>query len=578
MLMTHYEEMIQYCNDVVSKKILASKYTILACKRTLENLKEAETNPNYPYYFDKEAASKIVDFAQATKQYNDQWRGKPLILQPWQKHIFMSIYGWKKKENNLRRFRKAYIQIGRKQGKSTMLAVLLLYDLLITNGAQAYCACTKRDTAKIIFNCCKQTILQNSALQNRLKIYNSTSRIINESNAGFLEALAADPDRMDGLNPSICCIDEIGSMADFDIVKRLQSGQGSRPEPLIFEIGSATDDMYSAGRQEFERADKILSGAVSDDTFFCIMYCLDENDDWKNEALYIKANPNLGVSTTKEFLHNLKVEALQQPSLEGELRTRNLGQWISPINTWIPHNTWLNNINNAKTYKLPQNTSACIIVGAVDLSQRNDFSTYTLYFYDINNKKYFARHHFYFPEEMIDTKMKTDSPMIRKWIEQGYITPTKGPIIDYNAIFSDIKKDLETYNIREILFDPWNAATLVSEIGPLVDLVEIAQSMKALSPMAKDFEAAVIDKQIVDDNPVTAWMNSNCEVYRDANGNIKPVKKGGSASNNRIDGIVTSVMCLGRIKQLLDTGEIDTRTAEEIRAEMEARLAELEDY
>lgn len=575
--MTHYEEMIQYCNDVVSKKILASKYTILACKRTLENIKAAEEDPNYPYYFDKEAASKIVDFAQATKQYNDQWRGKPLILQPWQKHIFMSIYGWKKKEDNLRRFRKAYIQIGRKQGKSTMLAVLLLYDLLITNGAQAYCACTKRDTAKIIFNCCKQTILQNNALQSRLKIYNSTSRIVNESNAGFLEALAADPDRMDGLNPSICCIDEIGSMADFDIVKRLQSGQGSRPEPLIFEIGSATDDMYSAGRQEFERADKILTGVVSDDTFFCIMYCLDEKDDWKNEDLYVKANPNLGVSTTKEFLHNLKVEALQQPSLEGELRTRNLGQWISPQTAWIPHSTWLNCINNAKTYKMPQDTSACAIIGAVDLSQRNDFSSYTLYFYDLTQKKYFTRHHFYFPEEMIDTKMKTDSPMIRKWIEQGFITPTKGPIIDYTVIFRDIKKDLETYNIREILFDPWNAATLVSEIGPLVDLVEIAQSMKAISPMAKDFEAAVIDKQIVDDNPVVAWMCSCCEIYRDANGNIKPVKRSGSASSNRIDGIVTSVMCLGRLKQLMDSGELDTRSPEEIRADMEARFAALSD-
>ena len=178
---------------------------------------------------------------------------------------------------------------------------------------------------------------------------------------------------------------------------------------------------------------------------------------------------------------------------------------------------------------------------------------------------------------MIDTKMKHDSPMIRKWIEQGYITPTKGPIIDYTVIFSDIEADLEKYSVKEILFDTWNAATLVSEIGPLVDLVEVAQSMKAISPMAKDFEAAVIDHQVVDDNPVVAWMNSNCEVYRDANGNIKPVKQGGAASTKRIDGIVTSVTCLGRIKQLLDSCEIDTRTADEIRADMEARLA-LIDY
>ena len=167
--------------------------------------------------------------------------------------------------------------------------------------------------------------------------------------------------------------------------------------------------------------------------------------------------------------------------------------------------------------------------------------------------------------------------MIRKWIEQGFITPTKGPIIDYTVIFSDIEADLEKYNVKEILFDPWNAATLVSEIGPLVDLVEVAQSMKAISPMAKDFEAAVIDHQIVDDNPVMAWMNSNCEIYKDANGNIKPVKSGGKASNKRIDGMITSVMCLGRIKQLLDSGAIETRTAAEIRTDMENRFADLDD-
>ena len=575
--MTGVERAFKYCEDVEKKKILTNQYVKLAVERFRKDLKKAE-NPNSEFYFDAEAANHVIKFAEATKQFNDKWRGKLLHLEPWQCFIFANVYGWKRREDNKRRFRKSYIQVGRKNGKSTMIAVLLLYDLLITNGAQAYCACTKRDTAKIIFNCCKQVVLQNEALQKRLRIYNSTSRITNEGKAGFLEALAADPDRMDGLNPSVCCIDEVGSMKDFDIVKRLQSGQGSRPEPLIFEIGSATDDMYSAGRQEFERADKILKGTAVDETFFCVMYCLDEKDKWTDEKNYIKANPNMGVSMTADFLHNLKVEAIQQPSLEGEFRTRNLGQWVSPIKVWIPYQTWNICADNATKYSLSEEEKKeCLVIGALDLSQRYDFSVYTKYFYSPRQNKYFAEHKMYFPEEQIENKMKHDSPMIRKWIEQGYITPTQGPIIDYTAIFNDIKKDLSKYEIREILYDPYNAATLMTEIGPLVDLVEVNQSMKNMSPMSKDWEAAIINSDIVDGNPVMKWMVSNCAVYRDPNDNIKPVKDAPEASSSkRIDGVITSVMCFGRMKNLIDEGSYDPRTPEEIQAEMEKRLANLE--
>lgn len=574
--MTGVERAFQYCEDVNKKRIVTNQYVKLAVKRFLNDLEKSKKE-DAEFYFDEEAANHIIAFAEATKQYNDVWRGKLLHLEPWQCFIFANVYGWKRKEDNKRRYRKAYIQVGRKAGKSTMIAVLLLYDLLTTNGSQAYCACTKRDTAKIIFNCCKQAVLQNEALQKRLKIYNSTCRITNEGKAGFLEALAADADRMDGLNPSVCCIDEIGSMKDFDIVKRLQSGQGSRPEPLIFEIGSATDDMYSAGRQEFERADKILKGTAFDDTFFCIMYCLDEKDNWTDESTYIKANPNMGVSMNAEFLHNLKVEAVQQPGLEGEFRTRNLGQWISPVHVWIPYQTWDNCVVNAGKYSLSEEEKKnCLIIGAVDLSKRYDFSTYTKYFFSPKQKMFFAEHKMYFPEEQIENKMQHDSPMIRKWIELGYITPTHGSIVDYNAIFKDIKDDLDKYDIREILYDPYNAATLMTEIGPLVDLVEVNQSMKNMSPMAKDWEAAVINKEIVDGNPVMKWMVSCCSIYKDPNENIKPVKDGDRSGSKRIDAVITSLMCFGRMKNLLDTGEYDARTPEEIQAEMERKLSILE--
>ena len=401
-------------------------------------------------------------------------------------------------------------------------------------------------------------------------------RIVNEANSSFVSALSSQYDTFDGLNPSCVVVDEVSAMKDYNIIKVLQSGQYSRPEPLMLEITSGSDDIYSAGAQEFERSAKILEGSIEDDTYFCILYCLDKDDDWKDSSKYIKANPNLGVSITLEALEHARDEAIQQPSMEGEFRTKNLGCFISPMSVWIPHKTWQNNIKNAADYPFPKDTQGLVIIGAIDLSKRLDFTTFTLYFFDPHSNHYWAKHRFYFPESQIEEKLKHDSPMIRKWIEQGYIRPTPGDITDYNAVFADVKTDLKQYSIKEILFDPWNAATLVSEIGPLVDLVEVNQSMKSISPMAKDFEAAIINNQITDINPVVAWMNSNCEAYTDPNGNIKPVKAGGPKSTKRIDAIVTSVMCLGRIKQLIDSNEIEMRTPEQIRLDMEAALAAID--
>lgn len=416
-------------------------------------------------------------------------------------------------------------------------------------------------------------VRQNPDLMEIFRIYNSTSTMINTTNNAKITALSSDNKKFDGLNPSCVVCDEVAAMKDYGTIKILQSGMGSRPEPLLFEITSGSDDMNSAGHQEFERSQKILEGSIEDDSFFCILYTLDKKDRWQDESCWIKANPNLGVSVKLDTMRKLCVEAQQNPMLEGEFRIKNLSQFISPVTAWIPYQSWVKCKNNAAKYKFPD-PKQCAIVGAIDLSKRADFTSYVLYFYDPKADVYFARHKFYIPQEQVEDKCKADSPMIWKWIEQGYITATPGNIVDYNVMFSDIKKDIDTYNVQEICFDPWNAATLINEIGPLVNLVEVKQNMSAISPKAKDWEAAVIGGKIVDDNPVMAWMISNCDVYRDANDNIRPVKHGDKrAINVHIDGVMTSLTALGRIREMINDGYIDFRTPEEIQADLERRLA-----
>lgn len=566
-----------YINWVKKNPSKCNRWVKLAVKRFEEDLEKSKKK-SFPYRFDKSSAEIFIQFTEVLKQYKDEWAGNALHLEPWQVFIFANMYGWVRKDNGLRRFRKAFVFVARKNGKSTMVSSVLLYDILTTPGAEGYCAATKRDQSKIIWESVRQMVRQHSSLSEMLEVYKSTSTIVNPANAGKITALSSESDKFDGLNPSACAIDEVAAMPDYKIVQVLQSGTGSRPEPLIFEITTASDNPTSAGAQEYERSKKILEGVYEDDTFFCMLYTLDEKDSWQNPNVWIKANPNLGVSVKLDTLKALCVEAKQNPSLEAEFRIKNMCQFLSPVTAWIPHQRWKvcmeNASNKRKLEDLPQRE--CVAIGAVDLSQRLDFTAYDIMILHIPSGTFYAKHHFFIPSEQIEAKCKTDSPMVRKWIEQGYITATPGSVVYYPAIFDKIKESLDEYGVREVLYDPWNAGQLMEEIGPLCDLVEVKQNLQSISPMAKDFEAAVVSGVIVDDNPVMSWMVSNADVYHDPNGNIKPIKHGGKDSPLHIDGVITSLMALGRIKTLVDSGYIDLRSPEQIRMDMEKALASIE--
>ena len=565
-----------YCQWVKDNPQCVSKWVRLAVDRFEKDLDRAK-NPDFPYTFNTDKAQLFIDFTEMLKQYKDVWAGKPLHLEPWQVFVFANIYGWVHKVTGMRRFRKAFVFVARKNGKSTMVSSVLLFDILLTPGSEGYCAATKKEQARIIWDSVVNMVRQHEDLKAMLKIYNSTYTIVNPSSAGKIAALSSEYSTFDGLNPSSAAIDEVAAMKTYDIIQVLQSGTASRPEPLLFEITSGSDNTNSAGAQEFERSQKILEGVYTDESFFCILYTLDKGDQWTDESKWIKANPNLGVSVNLETLRALCLEAKQNPSLEAEFRIKNCGMFISPVTSWIPYDKWKRCQTLGERPRLEElNLNDCVAIGAVDLSQRLDFSSFDVAVYHIPSQTFYLIHHFYIPSDQIRPKCKTDSPLIYKWIEQGLITATPGEVISYSVIFDDIKVLIEKYRISEVLYDPWNAGQLIDTVSPLVDLVEVKQSMQHISPMAKDFEAIIYDGRIVDNNPVMAWMVSNCDIYRDANGNIKPIKHGGKDSPLHIDGVVTSLMSVGRIKSLVDNGYIDLRTPEQIESETTERLAQIE--
>ncbi len=567
----------EYVDYVHKHPQLCCKWVKLAIKRYEQDLKRAGTEA-FPYVFNERKASIFIRFTELLKQYKDVWAGQPLHLEPWQVFIFANIYGWVHKDTGLRRFRKAFVYVCRKNGKSTMVSSVLLYDLLRTSGGEAYCAAVKRDQAKIVWSNVEQMVRQNDILKELLSIYKSSSTIVCDMKASKLTALASESDSLDGLNPSAASIDELAAMKNYSLIQVLQSGIVSRPEPMLFEITSGGTNPRSAGAVEFDRASKILEGVYEDDAFFCIMYKIDKGDSWMNEKCWAKANPNLEISVRLEALKAQCLEARQNPMLEAEFRTKNCGEFLSSEFGWISHSRWEVCMNNVQKYpeyeKLrPQD---CVAVGAVDMSKRLDFTSFDVCIYHLPSGMFYLKHFFFIPEEQIEDKCKTDSPLIRKWISQKYITATSGGVVNYAIMFDRIRECIEKYGIEDILYDPWNAGRLIDEVGPLCNLIEIRQNLQSLSPMAKDFESAVVKGEIVDDNPVMSWMISNCDVYKDQSENIKPVKHGGKDSPLHIDGVITSLMALGRIKSMLDSGAIDNRPADEIEKDMEARLRSIE--
>lgn len=458
---------------------------------------------------------------------------------------------------------------------STMMGTALLWDLLTTNGGQSLAAATKKEQSKIVYNVAKEMVKQNKALSERIQIYNSTTRMVNFLNASYIEALSSTDDKMDGLNPSCVVCDEVAAMKDYGIIKVLSSGMGARKEALLFEITSGSDDLYSAGKQEFDRSIQILKGLEEDDSFFCVLYCLDPEDDWKDSKNDIKANPNLGVSITQEWLDKQRKEAIQVPSLEGEFRVKNCGQFISPITAWILPRKWEVCVQNAKTYTLNLNKPH-YAVGAVDLSKRSDLSAFTVCVYQ--DGRYYLIHKAYFPKEMMGEKIKTDNELWRYWADNGILTATPGNVINYQYIFKDIMDASNKYKLDCVLFDPYNSNALITELQDVIDLIEVPQNLKNMSPFIKRFEEECYKGTIVDNNPLMQWQMSHAEVYRDPNENLKLQKPDSRASGKRIDNVVTSVMALGRIGALLDAGEIDLRSAEDIQAQTEAFLKNLNLY
>ena len=455
-------------------------------------------------HYDAAKADRAVKFIEMLRHTKGKWAGKRFWLLPWQEQLVRDLFGIVKPDGN-RQFRTAYIEIGKKNGKSELAAAVALYLLYADNepSAEVYGAAADRQQASIVFDVAHQMVNMAPALLKRSKIMAASKRIVNYSNTGFYQVLSAEVGTKHGLNVSGLVLDEVHAQPSRKLYDVLTQGSGdAREQPLYFLITTAGTDKNSICYELHQKAKDILSGQRVDHTFYPVVYGLED-------AVFKQLRLNMWVSSTTAFIPEQVFD-----------------QGNEPID--------LVSLKGRECY------------GGLDLSSTGDITALVLMFPPRDEtEKYICLPFFWAPEDTIPIRVRRASVPYDVWVKQGYMKATEGNVIDYNFIERFILDLYTKYNIKEIAVDRWNATQLIINLqDDGLTMVPFGQGFKDMSAPTKEFYKLMMEGKIIHGgNPVLRWMALNVVVDRDAADNIKPTK---AKSPEKIDGIVASIMALDR--------------------------------
>lgn len=542
-------ELDRYAQAVVCRKVPAGTYHRLACARHLQDRRrERQRDRTFPYVFDLRVADRFFRFAALLRHYKGEWAGRPITLEAHQRFRLGSILGWRHRETRLRRFRTAYNEIPRKNGKSLEAAIVALYVTFFDAepGAEGYTIATKREQAKIVWNDAKR-LTEASGLGGPARFHRRltvlAANLHRERAAQKLEPLGADKDSTDGLNPHLIVVDEFHAHKDRGLIDVMETATGARRQPLNFQITTAGADPLSPCGEQHDYACKILDGVLQDETFFAFIAHADLDDDPFDEQTWRKANPNYGVSVKVADLQALAAKASAMPAAANAFKQKRLNLWVHAESPWLSLEGWRRGQTHwTSSPWAPRDLDgeACFI--GVDLSSKIDLSAVVLLFPPTETRpRWRLVVRCLTPADTLEERAKRDRAPYGLWVEQGYLRTNPGNRIDQEVLEEWVREAAQQYTVQQVGVDPWNGAQLVSHLmGEGIEVVEIPQNTAQLSAPAKDFEADVLDG-LVDaaGNPLMEWCVSNAVVTRDQADNIFPTKK---RSRGRIDPVVAAVL------------------------------------
>lgn len=535
MTMPARDPVTQYALDVVEGRIVAGRWVRLACERHLRDLERAGTG-EFPYVFDPERAERVFKFYSFCRHVKGPKAGQPIELEPWQEFVIGSLFGWVHQETGLRRFRKAYIQVGSGNGKSTLLSGLGLYMLLADGeaGPEVYAAATKAEQAKIVFNAARLMAIRSPELLRRLEP--AKARIESPGNGGVFRPLSKDDQQKgDGLAPHLAIIDEYHAHTTSEIYDVLAQSMTKRAQPLLFVITTAGFDLAAPCYGEYQYACKVLDGATENDEYFAYVAQLDEGDDPFDEAVWVKANP-LAASTEWGFrqLRAAAREAREDPRKLRHFLVKNLNFWLQQREDgYMPMDKWRACAAGPEN-PMPDLASRPCYIG-VDLSAKIDLTSVAVEF-PLGGGRFAVRSHSFIPEDRLRERLKTDKQPYDAWARLGWLTVIPGAVVDQQAVIDWIESQAAEHGwqVKEVCVDPWNATQFAVELQRRgYTVVEITQGIRTLSEPTKDFRERVLRGEIIHDgSPVLTWAMGNAVERQDHNGNIMLDK---AKSRERID-------------------------------------------
>lgn len=500
--------------------------------------------------FDEKKAGIAVKFIKLLKHTQGEFARKPFNLMEFQDKIVRDLIGTLN-EDGTRQYREAFIFLPRKNGKTELIAAMLVYFLFMDDeyGAEIYSCANDREQASKVFNAAAAMIRMNKALFKKCKILESQKKIVRLETNSFYKAISADTNTKDGFNAHIVIYDEIHAAKNRKLYDLMKTSQGARRQPLFISITTAGVEIGTICYELYEYSKKILDGVVTDKTFYPVIYEAPEDADIYDEKTWYIANPALGVFRKIEEMRTLAVRAKEIPTAEATFRRLYLNQWVNGEIAWMDMRKWKASDREFDFEKI--RGRPCTI--GVDLSSKIDLTSVNAEF-KLDTGEYVMLSHSFMPKNRVLEREKQDRVPYSLWIKQGFITATEGDVVDYDYIKKYINDLSQIYPVIQIGYDPYNATQFATDMEhDGFVMVEVRQGMLTLSEPTKDVEALVLQKRIITNmNPVLTWAVSNAIAKTDANEN-KMLDK--SKARFRID--PAAAMIISHTLARIDNGVVD---------------------
>lgn len=521
----------QYADDIIAKKIPACWQVIAACERFKRDLKDDR------FYFDEDAAERACVFIQRFPHIKGPLANTPMDFEGWQLFIFANVFGFHWKHTKMRRFVKVFILCARKNGKTALSSGLGLYMMALDGeqGAEVYSIASKKDQARIVFDSAREQANRSPSFIKATNTEVFRHHIEHNQTASLYKPLASDSNSLDGLSPHCTIFDEVHSFKDRNIYGVMETAIGARKQPLLWAISTAGFDTTGICYELQVDLEKVLKQDYDDENQFGVIYTIDKEDDFRDTSIWIKANPNLGVSLSEEYVQAMVDKAIRQPGNKNNVLTKHFNIWCTASESLFDMIKWDKCAD--KSIRIEDFFGEKCFVG-IDLSSKIDLTTIVTIFKREN--KYYIFDKNYLPEASI---LNSSNASYGAWVDKDYLISTPGEAINYPQLEEYLLWLHRNFNIQQALFDPWCGAQYAQNMSRQnIEMVEFRMNVANVSEPLKTMDALIREGNIVHDgNPVIKWCFSNVVAKEDHNGNIYFRK---THEKFKIDICVASVIAL----------------------------------